>query len=211
MRAAGLAGPTSACAALLHPVQAASSRAPAFAPLCPQLTPLCLHLPWRCSGTTGVPKGVMATHKNYVAGVAGARNLLEQVWHPLRALLVPRWHFDRQLPLPCRARLAASFAAPRAISAGSTLGRRGRIFDRGQICAAPPRAAAAPAPCPPPTRPSHHHPHHPQPPPTLRRRASASATRTASCPSCRWRTPLTGSSRSWRCAWARTSATGGAT
>lgn len=32
-----------------------------------------------CSGTTGVPKGVMATHKNYVAGVAGARNLLEQV------------------------------------------------------------------------------------------------------------------------------------
>ncbi|PSC75938.1 acetyl-synthetase [Micractinium conductrix] len=30
------------------------------------------------SGTTGTPKGVMTTHKNYVAGVAGARNLLKQ-------------------------------------------------------------------------------------------------------------------------------------
>lgn len=32
-----------------------------------------------CSGTTGTPKGVMATHRNYVSGIAGARNLLVQV------------------------------------------------------------------------------------------------------------------------------------
>ena len=31
-----------------------------------------------CSGTTGTPKGVMSTHRNYVTGVAGARNLLVQ-------------------------------------------------------------------------------------------------------------------------------------
>lgn len=31
------------------------------------------------SGTTGTPKGVMATHRNYVSGIAGARNLLVQV------------------------------------------------------------------------------------------------------------------------------------
>jgi long-chain acyl-CoA synthetase len=30
------------------------------------------------SGTTGTPKGVMATHKNYVSGLAAARNMLEQ-------------------------------------------------------------------------------------------------------------------------------------
>jgi long-chain acyl-CoA synthetase len=30
------------------------------------------------SGTTGTPKGVMATHRNYVSGIAGARNLLVQ-------------------------------------------------------------------------------------------------------------------------------------
>ena len=33
----------------------------------------------RRSGTTGTPKGVMATHRNYVSGIAGARNLLVQV------------------------------------------------------------------------------------------------------------------------------------
>ena len=31
------------------------------------------------SGTTGTPKGVMSTHRNYVAGVAGAQILLKQV------------------------------------------------------------------------------------------------------------------------------------
>jgi hypothetical protein len=54
------------------PSSAALHLLPALPGPCPCPCPL-------CSGTTGTPKGVMTTHKNYVSGVAGARNMLKQV------------------------------------------------------------------------------------------------------------------------------------
>ncbi|KAL4444107.1 hypothetical protein ABPG75_011844 [Micractinium tetrahymenae] len=53
-----------------------SGKSAAVTPVPPKPDDICCIM--YTSGTTGVPKGVMATHKNYVAGVAGARNLLEQ-------------------------------------------------------------------------------------------------------------------------------------
>lgn len=49
------------------PLQLSLTAISACAPACP-----------RCSGTTGDPKGVQMSHRNFVAGVAGAGELLHE-------------------------------------------------------------------------------------------------------------------------------------